>query len=40
MDFVMDEKSSTAALDRFLQESPQNHPKRKEAEERRKELGQ
>lgn len=40
MDFVMDEKSSTAALDRFLQESPANHPKRKEAEERRKELGQ
>lgn len=40
MDFVMDEKSSTAALDRFLQESPQNHPKRKEAEDRRKELGQ
>ncbi len=40
MDFVMDEKSSAAALDRFLQESPRNHPKRKEAEERRKELGQ
>ena len=40
MDFVMDEKSSRAALDRFLQESPANHPKRKEAEERRKELGQ
>lgn len=40
MDFVMDEKTSTAALDRFLQESPKNHPKRKEAEERRKELGQ
>ncbi|HWM88269.1 MAG TPA: tetratricopeptide repeat protein [Kofleriaceae bacterium] len=40
MDFVMDEKSSTAALDRFLQESSANHPKRKEAEERRKEMGQ
>ncbi len=40
MDFAMDEKSSAAALDRFLQESPESHPKRKEAEERRKELGQ
>jgi tetratricopeptide (TPR) repeat protein len=40
MDFVMDEKSSARALDRFLQESPENHSKRKEAEERRKEMGQ
>jgi tetratricopeptide (TPR) repeat protein len=39
-DFAMDEKKAIAALDRFLQESPQSHPKRKEAEERRKELGQ
>lgn len=40
MDFVMDEKRAAAALDRFLQQSPSTHPKRKEAEERRKELGQ
>lgn len=39
MDFVMDESSSAAALDRFLQESSENHPKRREAEERRKEVG-
>lgn len=39
-DFAMDEKKAKAALDRFLQESPRNHPKRKEAKERRKELGQ
>jgi tetratricopeptide (TPR) repeat protein len=40
MDFVMDEKKARAALDRFLQESPRKHPKRAEAEERRKDLGQ
>src|SRR5690606_17126921 len=40
MDFVMDEKKAIAALDRFLQESPRKHPRRKEAAERRKELGQ
>jgi Tfp pilus assembly protein PilF len=39
-DFAMNEKKARAALDRFLQESPRNHPKRAEAEERRKELGQ
>lgn len=39
-DFAMNEKKAKDALDRFLQESPRKHPKRKEAEERRKELGQ
>jgi hypothetical protein len=36
----MNEKKAKDALDRFLQESPRKHPKRSEAEERRKELGQ
>jgi Tfp pilus assembly protein PilF len=39
-DFAMNEKKAKDALDRFLQESPRKHPKRAEAEERRKELGQ
>jgi Flp pilus assembly protein TadD len=39
-DFAMNEKKAKDALDRFLQESPRKHPKRSEAEERRKELGQ
>lgn len=39
MDFAMDEKKAIAALDRYLQESPRAHPRRKEAEERKKDLG-
>ena len=39
MDFALNVKKAKDALDRFLQESPRKHPKRKEAEERRKELG-
>jgi tetratricopeptide (TPR) repeat protein len=38
-DFAMDEKKAIAALDRYLQESPRAHPRRAEAEERKKELG-
>jgi tetratricopeptide (TPR) repeat protein len=39
-DFGNNEKRGIAALDRFLQEGPRNHPNRQQAEERRKELGQ
>lgn len=39
MDFAMDEKKAAAALDRYLQESPRAHPRRQEAEERKKDLG-
>ena len=40
MDFAMDEAKAKAALDRYLQQAGGKHPKRAEAEERRKELGQ
>jgi tetratricopeptide (TPR) repeat protein len=40
MDFVRDEGRARAALDRFLKEAPSAHAKRKDAESRRKELGQ
>jgi tetratricopeptide (TPR) repeat protein len=39
MSFLEDEKGAVAAFDRFLQEAPRNHPKRKTAEEKKKELG-
>ncbi len=40
MDFIMDDKKAIAALDRYLQNTGDNHSKRKEATELRKELGQ
>lgn len=39
MSFLEDEKGAGAAFDRFLQEAPRSHPKRKAAEEKKKELG-
>ncbi|HZJ71830.1 MAG TPA: tetratricopeptide repeat protein, partial [Planctomycetota bacterium] len=39
MDHLNNDKAALAALDRYLQEAPRSHPKRKEAEERKKELG-
>jgi tetratricopeptide (TPR) repeat protein len=39
MTFLEDEKGAAASFDRFLQEAPRNHPKRKAAEEKKKELG-
>jgi tetratricopeptide (TPR) repeat protein len=39
-DFVRDDAKAIAAYDRYLREAPGNHPRRKAAEERRKELGQ
>jgi tetratricopeptide (TPR) repeat protein len=39
MTFLEDEKGAAAAFDRFLQEAPRSHPKRKTAEEKKKELG-
>ena len=39
-DIKMEDASAKRALDRYLQNSPSNHAKRKQAEERRKELGQ
>lgn len=39
MTFLEDEKGAAASFDRFLQESSRNHPKRKAAEEKKKELG-
>ncbi len=37
--FQGDDKATIRALDRYLQASPANHPKRKEAGQRKKELG-
>lgn len=39
MEYLQDDKKAAVALDRYLQESMPDHPKRKEAEERKKELG-
>jgi Tfp pilus assembly protein PilF len=39
MDHIQDDKAAAAALDRYLQSSVSSHPKRTEAEERKKELG-
>lgn len=39
MDHLQEDKAAVVALDRYLQESVASHPKRKEAEERKKELG-
>jgi tetratricopeptide (TPR) repeat protein len=39
MDHLSNDKAALAALDRYLQEAGKSHPKRKEAEERKKELG-
>ncbi|MEM9491354.1 MAG: tetratricopeptide repeat protein, partial [Myxococcota bacterium] len=39
MNFVEDYKAANTALDRYLQEAPRNHPKRKMAQEKKKELG-
>jgi tetratricopeptide (TPR) repeat protein len=39
MDHLQDDEAALAALDRYLQESVASHPKRNEAEERKKELG-
>ncbi len=39
MTFLEDEKGAVTSFDRFLQEAPRNHPKRKAAEEKKKELG-
>jgi Tfp pilus assembly protein PilF len=38
LDFIMDDKKAKAALDRYLQNSGENHAKRKEAAELRKDL--
>lgn len=38
MRFLQDEKAATAAVERYLEEAPENHPGRKEAEKLRKEL--
>ncbi len=38
LDFEENEKEAAAALDRYLSEAPENHPKRQEAVERRKEV--
>ena len=40
MDCVMDDGLAKKALDRYLQSSSKGHPKRAEAMERRKELGE
>lgn len=37
--FLEDEKAAAAAFDLFLQQAPIDHPKRKDAEEKKKELG-
>lgn len=39
MSFLENEKGAAVAFDRFLLEAPRNHPKRKAAEEKKKELG-
>lgn len=39
MSFLEDEKGAGAAFERFLQEAPRSHPKRKAAEEKKKDLG-
>lgn len=39
MNFLENEKEAAAALDRYLEEAPRKHPKRQEAEQKRKELG-
>lgn len=39
MYFLGDEKAAVTALERFLQDAPRNHSKRKDAEEKKKELG-
>jgi tetratricopeptide (TPR) repeat protein len=38
-DFLKDQAGAKADLERFLQEAPADHPKRKAAEQKRKELG-
>jgi tetratricopeptide (TPR) repeat protein len=38
MDFLEKEKSAAEAFDRFLEDAPEDHPKRKAAKQRRKEL--
>ena len=39
MYFLGNEKAAVTALERFLQDAPRNHPKRKDAENKKKELG-
>jgi Tfp pilus assembly protein PilF len=39
MDHLQEDKAAIAALDRYLQQSRASHPKRAEAEQRKKELG-
>jgi len=39
MDHLSDDKAALRALDRYLQQAGRAHPKRKEAQERKKELG-
>lgn len=39
LDFKEKEKDAAKALDRYLQNSPSNHPKRKQALEKKKQLG-
>lgn len=39
MNFLENEKAAAAALSRYLEEAPRKHPKRKAAEQRKKELG-
>lgn len=39
IDFVMDENKGKAALQRYLDNAPRSHHKRKEAEDRKKEMG-
>jgi tetratricopeptide (TPR) repeat protein len=39
MNFLENEKAAAAALDRYLEEAPRKHSKRKAAEQRKKELG-
>lgn len=39
MNFLENEKAAAVALDRYLEEAPRKHPKRKAAQQRKKELG-
>lgn len=39
LNFLEDEKAAAAAFDRYLEQAPIDHPKRKSAEESKKELG-
>lgn len=39
MSFLENDKGAAGLLERYLNEAPANHPKRKEAEEKKKELG-